>query len=277
MALIRTSALRTAPVTKARPQPTGRAPWRWAVTGAVLGAAVALVAYAPAHWLAAGIAWASKDQVQLREPRGTVWTGSAQWVLTGGAASRDQMALPGRIDWQLRPALTGLNMRWNADCCMRLPLPIRIQPHWGGVTLALQAHESQWPAALLTGLGTPWNTIQPQGQLLLRTPGLSIAMNAGRLQIDGAAELQALAVTSRLSTVQPLGSYRVQINGGDMTSLQLSTIDGALQLQGQGQWVGQRLRFQGEAWAADGRESALANLLTMIGQRNGSRVMLSVG
>ena len=86
-----------------------------------------------------------------------------------------------------------------------------------------------------------------------------------------------MAVTSRLSTIQPLGSYRVRIEGGDMTSLQLSTLDGALQLQGQGQWVGQRLRFQGEAWAAEGREAALANLLTMIGQRSGKRVLLSVG
>ena len=86
-----------------------------------------------------------------------------------------------------------------------------------------------------------------------------------------------MAVTSRLSTIQPLGSYRVQIQGGDMTTLQLSTLDGALQLQGKGQWIGQRLRFQGEAWAAEGREAALANLLTMIGQRNGKRVLLSVG
>ena len=265
-----------------KPRPTlqpalARVPWRWAIAGAVLGGAAALVAYAPAYWLASGLAWASQGQLQLREPRGTVWNGSAQWVLTGGSASRDQMALPGRVDWQLRPALTGLAMRWNADCCMRTPLPIQIQPHWGGATVRLATHESRWPAALLAGLGTPWNTIQPQGQLVLRTQDLSLALNAGRLQVDGSAELDVMAVTSRLSTIQPLGSYRVRVQGGEMTSLQLSTLDGALQLQGQGQWVGQRLRFQGEAWAAEGRESALANLLTMIGQRNGNRVQLSVG
>ncbi len=254
-----------------------RAPWRWAVAGACLGAAAALVAYAPAYWLANGLAWASQGQLQLREPRGTVWNGSAQWVLTGGAASRDQMALPGRMDWQLRPSVSGLAMRLNAACCMATPLPIRLAPHWGGATVSLASHESRWPAALLAGLGTPWNTIEPQGQLVLRTQDLTLALNAGRLQVGGSADLDVMAVTSRLSTLKPLGSYRVQVRGGDMTTLQLSTLDGALQLKGQGQWVGQRLRFQGEAWAAQGRESALANLLTMIGQRNGSRVLLSVG
>ncbi len=254
-----------------------RAPWRWAVAGGCAGAIVALVAFAPAYWLANGLAWATQEQLQLREPRGTVWNGSAQWVFTGGSASRDQMALPGRIDWQLRPSFTGLSMRWNAPCCMASPLPIRIQPHWGGATATLAAHESHWPAALLAGLGTPWNTIQPQGQLLLKTQDLSLALNAGRLQISGSADLDVMAVTSRLSTIQPLGSYRARLQGGETTSLQLSTLDGALQLQGQGQWVGQRLRFQGQAWAAEGREAALANLLTMIGQRSGNRVLLSVG
>ncbi len=254
-----------------------RAPWRWAVLGACTGGLLAALAFAPAYWLANGLGWATKGQLQLREPRGTVWSGSAQWVLTGGAASRDQMALPGRVDWQLRPSFTGLAMAWNANCCMSTPLPVRIQPHWGGVTVSLGSHESHWPAALLTGLGTPWNTIQPQGDLVLRTQNLSASLNAGRLQISGGANLDVLAVVSRLSTIQPLGSYRVQLQGGDTTSLSLSTLDGALQLEGQGQWIGQRLRFKGEAWAAEGRESALANLLTMIGQRNGTRVLLSVG
>ena len=254
-----------------------RAPWRWAVLGACAGGVVTLAGCAPAYWLANGLAWATQGQLQLREPRGTVWNGSAQWVLTGGSASRDQMALPGRVDWQLRPSFSGLSMRWNAGCCMTTPLPIRIQPHWGGATITLASHESRWPAALLTGLGTPWNTIQPQGQLLMKTHDLSLALNAGRLQVAGSADLDVMGVTSRLSTIQPLGSYRVRVEGGEMTTLQLSTLDGALQLQGKGQWVGQRLRFQGEAWAAEGRETALANLLTMIGQRSGNRVLLSVG
>ena len=35
-------------------------------------------------------------------------------------------------------------------------------------------------------------------------------------------------MSSRLSTLQPMGSYRITFNGGPVPSLQLDTIDGAL-------------------------------------------------
>lgn len=255
-------------------------PWRWAACGALLGAATAVLLWAPAHWLASAVDWASQGQLQFAEPRGTVWNGSAQWVLTGGAHSRDRMALPGRVQWQLRPAWTGALLRWHADCCMRTPWPIAIEPRWGGVTLALAAHESQWPASLLTGLGTPWNTLEPQGQLRLRSNGLQLQLNAGRLQLGGDATLDALAITSRLSTVRPLGSYQALLQAErdtGLASLSIKTLQGPFFVQGSGQWVGERLRFTGEAWAADGSEAALGNLLNIIGQRRGTRSLLSVG
>jgi general secretion pathway protein N len=78
-----------------------------------------------------------------------------------------------------------------------------------------------------------------------------------------------------------MGSYRVQIRGtpqGTATpDLQLSTLQGPLQLQGQGQWVGSRLRFSGEASAEAGSEAALSNLLNIIGRRQGERSLLSLG
>ena len=73
------------------------APWRWALAGLCLGALPALVLWAPARWLAAGVQQASGGQLQLRQPEGTVWTGSARLVLTGGGGSEDQAALPGRL------------------------------------------------------------------------------------------------------------------------------------------------------------------------------------
>jgi general secretion pathway protein N len=41
--------------------------------------------------------------------------------------------------------------------------------------------------------------------------------------------------------------------------------------------VGQRLRFAGEARASAGHEEALSNLLNIIGRREGSRSLLSLG
>ena len=84
----------------ARPAPT-----RWALAGAALGLLAAVVAFAPAAWLAAGVAGASGGQLLLADARGTVWSGHAVAVLSGGADSRDAVALPGRLSWRL--GLTG--------------------------------------------------------------------------------------------------------------------------------------------------------------------------
>ena len=80
-----------------------------------------------------------------------------------------------------------------------------------------------------------------------------------------------------MATLRPLGSYRVQLRGGDTPTLALSTLEGPLRLSGEGQWVGQRLRFQGEASAEPGLEGALANLLNLLGRRQGERALMSFG
>ena len=254
-----------------------RAPWRWAAAGLCLGALPALLLWAPAHWLAATVERASAGQLRLEQARGTVWTGSAQLVLTGGAGSDDRAALPGRVHWQLRPAWGGARARIAADCCTSAPLELRAVPGLGALRVQVTDGQSQWPAGVLTGLGTPWNTIQPQGRLQLLTTGMTVQWAAGRMQLQGQAQLDALAMSSRLSTLRPMGSYRLVLQGGEAPTLTLSTLDGALLLSGSGQWVGQRLRFTGEASAAPEREAALANLLNIIGRRSGARSIITVG
>ncbi len=270
--------LRPAPAVRGRRAPPAtRSAWGWAGAGALLGALGAGLLFAPAHWLASGVARASAGQVQLLQPRGTVWNGSAQLVLTGGASSQDATALPGRVHWRLRPQLRGLQAQLQAACCTPEPLQVRLQPHWGGAHLSLADHQSQWPAALLTGLGTPWNTLQLQGQLALRTQGLEVDWAAGRMLLTGQVHLDALAMSSRLSTLRPMGSYRLDLQGGAVPTVTLQTLEGSLQLSGSGQWVGQRLRFSGEASAAPEREAALANLLNIIGRRSGARSLITLG
>lgn len=275
-------SLRTRPPSRTRAAAaTTRPAWGWALVGAMAGVLPAMVAFAPAHWLADGVARITQGQVQLLQARGTVWTGSAQLVLTGGAASRDSAALPGRVDWQLRPTLDGLRVQLHATCCTPAPLQARAHVRWAGMTLNVADGQSQWPAALLAGLGTPWNTLQPQGQLALQTQALAMRWDAGRMVLSGQAQLDARAMSSRLSTLRPMGSYRLVLQGGtdaqQVPTLTLSTLDGALQLSGTGQWVGQRLRFAGEASAAPEREAALSNLLNIIGRRNGARSIITVG
>jgi general secretion pathway protein N len=252
-------------------------PWRWAWAGGLLGLALAVLLCAPARWLAAAVAQASQGQVQLADPRGTVWDGSAQLVLAGGEGSRDSTALPERLRWQIRPALDGLRTSLLADCCMAQPLQVHATPHWGGAQLALTDSQSHWPAPLLAGLGAPWNTLQPEGTLALSTQALVLDWNAGRMVLAGQARLEAIDMASRLSTLKPMGSYRLTLTGGSPTTVQLETLGGSLQLIGSGQWVGARLRFEGSATAAPDRVDALSNLLNIIGRRDGARATIKVG
>ena len=127
---------------KLRTPAAARSAWGWAGAGAVLGALGAGLLFAPAHWLAGGVARASGGQLQLLQPRGTVWNGSAQLVLTGGASSQDATALPGRVHWRLRPTLGGLHAQLQAACCTPAPLQLQVQARWGGAHLTVADHQS---------------------------------------------------------------------------------------------------------------------------------------
>ena len=97
---------------------------RWALAGLLFGTVVAVVAWAPAHWLARAVQTWSQSQVHLDQPRGTVWNGTAQLALSGGSGSSDTVALPGLVSWRIRPAWGGLSIDLNASCCTPQPLKI---------------------------------------------------------------------------------------------------------------------------------------------------------
>ena len=46
---------------------------RWAIAGLVVGTLLALVAFAPAAWLAAAVASSTDQRLLLAEARGTIW------------------------------------------------------------------------------------------------------------------------------------------------------------------------------------------------------------
>jgi general secretion pathway protein N len=74
-----------------------------------------------------------------------------------------------------------------------------------------------------------------------------------------------------------MGSYRITLAGGAPPAVQLDTLEGSLQLSGNGQWVGSRLRFSGVASTAPERQDALANLLNIIGRRSGASSIITIG
>ena len=252
-------------------------PWGWALSGAVLGLALALLVFAPARWLSGPLEAASGGQLLLGDAQGTVWSGSGQLTLTGGPGSSDASTLPGRLAWQIQPAWGQLQLGVLADCCMSSALTLAVSPRWGGAHVLVSDQRSQWPALWLTGLGTPWNTIRAEGQLALTSAGFGASWVHGRLRLQGALTMDALDIASRMSTLRPMGSYRFVLAGGNTPVLTLSTTQGSLQLSGKGQWTDGRLRFDGEASATPERQDALANLLNIIGRRQGARSIIKVG
>ena len=257
---------------------------RWALTGAVLGLLIGLVVFAPATWLAGAVSSATGQRVQLADARGTVWSGSAVAVLTGGPGSRDASSLPGRLEWSLGLKGLGFEVRLRQACCLNNSVSLLLKPGLGRFSIALAPKPDwigQWPGAFLGGMGTPWNTLQLGGSLrLVSTTGLKMEWVQGRWIVDGQADIEMIGASSRVSTLEPLGSYRFSVSGSPSapTQLRLSTLDGALQLTGEGTAGPNGVRFRGEARAAtEADEAALNNLLNIIGRRNGAVSVISIG
>lgn len=269
---------------------TGRAvrhgaPRAWSIAGAVIGLLGALVVFAPASWLASSVASATGGHLLIADTRGSLWNGSGVLVLTGGTGARDAASLPGRLHWKMSLKGAGLQLAARQDCCINGELLVGIKPGLGRMEVSVE-NRADWlvrlPAGVLAGLGTPWNTLQLGGSLRLSARELRLESVQGRWRQFGSAQLELVNLSSRISTVAPLGSYRLELmadpGAPGSSTLRLSTLEGALQLTGVGVLSpGGKSRFTGEATAAPGREEALNNLLNIIGRRQGARSVLTIG
>lgn len=251
--------------------------WRWAAAGTLIGVAFALSVFAPARWLAAGLAQWSNGHLQLVNARGTVWNGTAGVVFSSGASGAEAISLPGMLAWTLRPRWDGIAAALDLPCCAAKPLELRGRPRTDGLELDWSNGQSRWPAALLTGFGAPWNTLKLDGVLDLSMQDFVLRWSGPKLMLAGRATLDATDLSSSLSTLKPMGSYRLALEGGPAPTLLLTTREGSLQLSGSGRWSGTSLRFDGEASAAPGREDVLSNLLNIIGRRDGARSLITLG
>jgi general secretion pathway protein N len=231
---------------------------------AVLAAAMTAAVRAPAVWV--GDWLQSQGRLRLIDARGTVWNGSAMLGLSDG---RQVMLVPGRLSWKIGLAAL-VSGRVTADVAhpaFAAPLMVSLAAR----SIALKAGEAELPAALLVALGTPFNTVRPGGALGVRWTDVELTggVFAGNLQIDW-REAQ-----SALSTVAPLGSYRLQVTGaGDTARLQLDTLRGPLRLQGSGTVKGGRVSFKGQASADPEMRPALIGLISVLGPRSGDHAIL---
>jgi len=204
--------------------------------------------------------------VRLLDARGTLWHGSA---LIGFSNGREITLVPGRIDWQVDgvgPA--GISARLTHAW---LSTPLRVSLAREGVSFGKGA--ARLPAGVLASVGAPFNTLKPGGTLEASWTDTALrgAALTGEVQIDWRD------ASSALSTVAPIGSYRLRVTGrGDGPALDLVTLSGPLQMQGRGKIEGSRIRFNGTAGAEAGMQPALNGLLGVLGMRSGDKVLLAI-
>jgi general secretion pathway protein N len=231
---------------------------RWALIALGLGAyALGLIATAPASLIDARLEEASEGRLRLAEAHGTLWSG------TGQIEMRDRMRQSGiakSITWQVLPAYL---LRGQLRCEIGLDLASKRFPVTISRTrIEVADADINLPAAAL-GLALP--KLAPlglTGEALLHVARLSF----GRSAIQGNATLQWRSAGSAFTRVSPLGDYELRLEGeGAAVRASLRTLQGPLQLDGQGSWTsGGGPVFVGTARVPPQQRQQLEPLLRMI-------------
>lgn len=262
------------------PKATPRGPWGAFIAGALACVMAVALAQWPARWLAPLVRMVSDGRLHLMEAQGTVWQGSAYLALGDGSDRTAPLAWAQRLHWQLSPlGVTDWQLQLRRDSPVEArPWVWRIHWHPSGWQLTLSDIDWPLPTAWLAGLGTPWNTVQPDGVMRLRSQGWQ--WHPGRVDRPASGELTLTLerFSTRLSSLRPLGDYRLRLHSTSGLQVELSTLQGHLRMTGSGRWRNGRLQFQGEAWADQAQdETALSNLLHVLGPRIGAKTLLKVG
>ncbi|MGA3248287.1 MAG: type II secretion system protein N [Paraburkholderia sp.] len=232
---------------------------------AVLSSGAVLLVLLPAAWITPQFAKASGGHVNLVDPAGSLWHGSATLMLAAGSDTSAATLLPGRIVWDTAfwPLFTG-RIRMTMLQSEAMPDPITVDATQRGAILSQGAIAV--PASLLTGLGAPFNTLDLQGDVRL---AWSDWRNFGS-EAFGQLTVTFNDASSRVSLVKPLGSYRVVVQAqGSSSTIDLSTLRGPLMLNGHGVLGAGSTSFNGTASAAPEARDNLAGLLNLLGRPSG--------
>lgn len=203
---------------------------RWVLIAIGLGAyTFVLIATAPATLVDAGLRRASDGRLRLAEAQGTLWSGSGLIEIRGLGG---HTGVAKSLTWRLHTD-AALRARFTYEIEIgqgSAPFPVTI--FWSRIEL--KNADISLPAAAL-GIGIPkLEALGLTGDVNLHIASLSI----GRFTTLGSATLQWLAAGSALSPMSPLGNYELRLNGtGSIVHATLHTLQGPLQLDGQGSWI----------------------------------------
>jgi general secretion pathway protein N len=233
---------------------------------ALLAAVMTVLVCLPASWLAPMVEQQTGGRLTLGDAQGTLWRGSAFIGGAPGEGGSVTPLLPGRFSWQLSPLVLVGHVSLELANAQAFSQSVHVEGNWS--QWQLSPSELLLPAAGLAGLGAPLNTLAPSGILRLSWTTLELVRQSGTVSVNGRTVLTMSDMGSRMSPVKPLGSYQLLMDWkGAQAQLVLTTLRGALLLSGSGALDNGRLRFAGQAEAADGYEETLGNMLNLLGQR----------
>ena len=228
-----------------------------------------LVLTTPASFIAARARAAAPGRIELSEPQGSLWSGSA----------RARIGAPGghlifdRIEWRLAPA------RLMAG---RIAFDVKATGHGldghgqlarGFTRWELRDVAARGDVEALIPLAPLAATWRPEGTLAVSTPALEWDDDDAR----GSLRVEWKDAAVAVSDVRPLGTYRLDGRaGGGPAKITLATVDGPLRITGQGTFTPPtRFTLSGEARAEGAQAKALEPLLDLIGARrpDGARAL----
>lgn len=255
--------------------PGARFPWAWLPWFAIAVVAIGTTSLLmlPASLMTDPVARATRDLVTLEDAEGTLWSGSASVIVGEHDGAAAPLQVPGRVYWTIDWAalLTGrISASARMDALLTQSLSIDGKPS----DLEISAAAAALPAGVLARLGPPLSTLGIDG---------GVRLSWGRLRIShglpiGDGEIRLVDARSSLSKVVPLGTYRIAfVLQGDSGNFTLYTDKGPLILGGAGHWSGAALSFRGQASAEAGDRDQLADLLGILGKRQGDSYLLSFG
>jgi general secretion pathway protein N len=246
----------------------------WLVVVA-LAIALTVLAFLPASWLGTMVERQTGGRLTLGDAQGTLWHGSA---FVGGAPGEGGAVtplLPGRFSWRLSPLVLVGHVDMQLENPQALAEPVALTGSWS--EWQLSKGQLLLPAEGLAGLGAPLNTLVPSGVIRLSWNRLDLVRLPASVAVTGRTTLSMSDMGSRMAPIKPLGSYEMVMDWrGQQADLVLRTVRGALLLSGNGTLQNGRLRFSGQASAADGYEDTLGNMLNLLGQRrmvNGKNII----
>ena len=238
---------------------------------------VCLLLWLPARWVTAWLQTASKGHVELIEVAGTVWEGSAQLSISPISANLDpstqegRIILPERLSWRLykSPLLLG-RLEGNLHFGKRPESIFKASfQSW-----SLAAGATALPAAKLTALGAPLNSLAPGGWVELNWQELTGTPSS----IKGQIEALWSGATTKLSGSETLGDYLLTLRLEKQTvQLDLKTQRGRLHITGQGQFGNGVANFRLVSKSADQHQEALSAVLNMLGRRQNDEYILQIG